>query len=438
MDLMPKAQALAAVIAVVVVLWFTEALPLAVTALAGAAACVILGVAPAKQVFQPFADPLVFLFIGSYLLAEAIRIHRIDRRLAYAVLAVPWVEERPGRVLAAVAGVSMLISAFMSNTVTAAMMLAIVSGMLDAIEEAGRRSGRPPAPGFATGLFLCIAFAASIGGLATPIGTPTNLIGLKYMRDELGVTVSFPAWCAVGLPLVAILGTVCVVVLSRLFQAGVDRLEGVATYVAGERVRLGPWTGGQRATVAAFAVTVVLWIVPGAALAVGGPDHPVSLWCKERLPEGVAAIVGAVLLFVLPGDLDEHGRRRRVLSWSEARIDWEIVLLYGGGIALGELCLSTGLAKALSGSMTSWIPDGDWAGTVLVVAAALVAVITSEFTSNVASATIVVPIVIALGRATGCDPVAATLATTCAASLGFMMPVSSPCNAMLAVAAVWR
>jgi sodium-dependent dicarboxylate transporter 2/3/5 len=424
--LTPEAWRLAAIVAAVVVLWFTEALPLAVTALLGAAACVLLGVAPAKEVFAPFADPLIFLFIGSFLLAEAIRLHGIDRRLAYAVLAVPWVGERPRRILAAVALVSAAISGFISNTVTAAMMVAIVAGILTAIEEAAARTGRRPAPVFATGLMLCVAFAASIGGLATPIGTPTNLIGLRFIATELGVTISFLGWCGIGLPLVAVLGAVLVAVLGRLFPAGVDRLDGVAAFVAAERRRLGPWTPGQRSTAVAFAATVAMWIVPGILLAVLGPDHEICRWLKDRLPESVAAIVGAGLLFILPGD-----DGRRALAWRDARIDWDVVLLYGGGIALGELCFSKGLAQAAGGAITGWIPPGAWAGAVLVVAAASAAVLTSEFTSNVASATMVVPVVIALGRAIGADPLVAALAATFASSMGFMMPVSSPCNAIV-------
>lgn len=430
MDLTPEAQRLAVIVGVVVVLWFTEVLPLAVTALLGAVACVVCGVAPAKEVFRPFADPLIFLFIGSFLLAEAIRLHRLDRRLAFAVLAVPWVGERPVRILAAVAVVSMVISAFITNTVTAAMMLAIVSGILAAVEEAAGEERRP-ASGFATGLFLCIAFAASIGGLATPIGTPTNLIGLGFIRDQLGIAVSFPGWCAVGLPTVVILGAILVTVLARLFPAGVERLDGVTEFVRTERRRLGAWTTGQRSTALAFAITVVLWVVPGLVLVAVGPDHPVSEWLRARLPEGVAALIGAILLFLLPGDRLADGRRSRAVVWSEARIDWDIVLLYGGGLALGELCFSTGLAAAAGQGITGWIPHGPWAGTVLVAVAAVVAVVTSEFTSNVASATMVVPIVIALGQAVDAEPAAAALAATFAASLGFMMPVSSPCNAIV-------
>jgi sodium-dependent dicarboxylate transporter 2/3/5 len=431
MDLSPEAQALAPILILVIVLWISEALPLAVTALLGAAACVVAGVAPAKEVFRPFADPLIFLFIGSFLLAEAIRRHALDRRLAYGVLAIPWVGERPGRILAAVALVSVMISAFISNTCTAAMMLAIVSGILGAVEAVSVKSGRPPAPTFATSLFLCIAFAASIGGLATPIGTPPNLIGLGFIRDQLGVQVTFPGWCAIGVPVVAVMTTIAVVVLQRMLPAGVERLEGVAEYVAAERARLGPWTVGQRSTAAAFALTTTLWVLPGLLLVLLGAEHPACRWLAQRLPEGVAALIGAILLFLLPGDRRQGGGWSRALEWREARIDWDIVLLYGGGMALGELCFSTGLAAAMGTAINGWIPAGPWAGTVLVAVAAVVAVVTSEFTSNTASATMVVPVVIALARATGADPLMAALAATFAASLGFMMPVSTPCNALV-------
>jgi len=431
MPLSPEALTLAPILVIVVVLWITEALPLAVTALLGAVACVVAGVAPAKEVFRPFADPLIFLFIGSFLIAEGIRLHRLDRRLAYGVLSVPWIGERPARILGAVAVVSVLISAFISNTVTAAMMMAIVTGILGAVEAGAREHGKPPAPTFATSLFLCVALAASIGGLATPIGTPTNLIGLAFIRDQVGVQVSFLGWCAIGIPLVTVLATLAVAVLTRMFPAGVDRLEGVGSYVAAERRRLGAWTVGQKSVAAAFAITVALWMLPGVLLLLLGASHPLCVWMGKRLPEGVVALIGAILLFLLPGDLDEGGRRRRALVWREARIDWDIVLLYGGGMALGELCFSTGLAGAIGQSITGWIPAGDWSGPVLVAVAAVVAVVTSEFTSNTASANMVVPVVIALARATGSDPLWAALAATFASSLGFMMPVSTPCNAIV-------
>jgi sodium-dependent dicarboxylate transporter 2/3/5 len=431
MQLTPEALALAPILVVVAVLWVTERLPLAVTALLGAVACVVAGVAPAKEVFRPFADPLIFLFLGSFLLAEAIRLHSLDRRLAYGVLSLPWIGERPGRILAGVAVVCVAISAFISNTVTAAMMVAIVSGILAAVEAAADDASGRPLPAFATSLYLCVAFAASIGGLATPIGTAPNLIGLAFIRDQVGVQVSFLGWCAIGVPLVAVLASFAVLLLQRLFPAGVERLVGVGHYVARERRRLGPWTVGQKSVAFAFAVTVFFWVLPGVLVAVLGQEHPVCAWMNRRLPEGVVALAGAILLFVLPGDAGPDGRPRRALRWHDARIDWDIILLYGGGMALGELAFSTGLAAGIGRSITGWIPAGDWSGPVLVAVAAVVAVVTSEFTSNTASANMVVPVVIALARATGVDPLTAALAATFASSLGFMMPVSTPCNALV-------
>jgi sodium-dependent dicarboxylate transporter 2/3/5 len=430
--LSPEAVSLAVIIGAVVTLWITEALPLAVTALLGAVACVLAGVAPAREVFRPFADPLIFLFIGAFILAEGIRVHGLDRRLAYAVLSVPWVDGRPRRILAAVAVVCALTSAFISNTCTTAMMLTIVMGILAAIEAAAASSGRLPAPAFGTGLLLCVAFASSIGGLATPIGTPPNLIGLGFIRSQLGVDVSFLGWCAIGVPLVGAMTTVIVLLLGALFPAGVSRLEGVAEHVAAERARLGRWSTGQRSTAVAFAVTVVLWVFPGIVLVVAGPDHPLSVWLRARLPEGVAALSGAILLFLLPGDrAGSAGPRPRALSWDQARIDWGIVLLYGGGMALGSLAFSTGLAESLGVAITDWLPGGSWRAPALVAVGAVVAVLTSEFTSNTASANMVVPVVIALGQAAGGEALPAALAATFAASLGFMMPVSTPCNAIV-------
>lgn len=429
MGLTPEAHSLAVIVAVVVYLWITEALPLPVTALLGAVACVLAGVAPAQEVFRPFADPLIFLFIGSFLLAEAIRQHGLDRRLAYRVLSLPWIDDRPGRILAAVAVITAAISGFISNTCTAAMMLAIVAGILAAVDEASEATGREVSPRFATGLFLCIAFAASIGGLATPIGTPPNLIGLGFIERQLGVEISFVEWVAIGVPIVAAMIAFMVMLLERMFPAGVDRLAGVGAYVATERRRLGRWTTGQWSVALAFAITVALWVLPGLAAAVLGPGV-ISTWLKNRLPEGVAALIGGILLFVLPGG-HRDGRPVKALEWNAARVDWGIVLLYGGGMALGELCFSTGLAEAVGGVATGWIPSGPWAGIALVATATLLGILTSEFTSNTASATMIVPVVIAIGAHTGGDNLVAALAATFACSLGFMMPVSTPCNALV-------
>ena len=436
--LTPPAHRLAAVMAAVVVLWLTEALPMPVTAMLGAALCVLLRVADAKRVFAPFADPLMFLFIGSFILARAVFLHGLDRRLAFGVLSMRGVGARPGRVLVAFGAVTAFISAWISNTATTAMMFAIGLSILAVLFEQQRKNAaaagtgpgaRPPeiSRRYATGLMLMTSFAASIGGLATPIGTPPNLIGLKFVRDQLGVEFPFLKWCALGVPVVLVLYLWLAVYLGTLCRAGVREIEGGREMLLRERRNLGPWTAGQVSTLAAFGVTVVLWVAPGVAALAWGERGAAYLTLSRLLPEGVAAVVGASLLFLLPGD-----RGGRAIDWAQAaRIDWGVVLLYGGGFALGVLSFETGLAEAVGRGLTGLLPVRGGGGLGMLVAATAVAVLVSETTSNTASAGMVVPVVIALAQAAGVDPLEPALGATLGASLGFMLPVSTPCNAIV-------
>jgi sodium-dependent dicarboxylate transporter 2/3/5 len=423
--LKPEAHRLAAVMAAVVVLWITEALPLPVTALVGAAACVVLRVAPAKDVFAPFADPLMFLFIGSFMIARAIFLHRLDRRLAFGVLSVKWVGARPSRILFAFGAVTAFISAWISNTATTAMMFAIGMAILAFLFEQEREGGIKVSRHYATALMLMTSFAASVGGLATPIGTPPNVIGLGFIRQLVGIEFPFFKWTVIGVPVVIVLFLWLFFYLNWLSPAGVREIEGSREMLARERDRLGAWTWGQKSTLAAFVVTVLLWVVPGLIALFAGDQSVVYKAVNSSVPEAVAAVVGASLLFLLPGD-----EGRRALTWDEAvKIDWGVVLLYGGGFALGVLSFQTGLAEAVGRGLTGLLPVSG--GTGLLFASVLVAVITSEATSNTASANMVVPVVIAIAKAQGADPLEPALGATMGASLGFMLPVSTPCNAIV-------
>ena len=416
------AHRLAAVLAAVVVLWITEALPLPVTALLGAAACVILQVAPAKDVFAPFADPLMFLFIGAFILSRAIFLHGLDRRVAYAVLSLPWVGARPSRILLAFGAVTAAISAWISNTATTAMMFGIGLSILAALRHPDGRSAIAPA--YATGLMLMTSFAASIGGLATPVGTPPNVIGLGFIRAELGVEIPFFSWMLIGVPVVLVLYVLLYTYLNAVAPAGLRELPSGAQLIREERARLGPWTRGQRSVAFAFGITVLLWVLPGFVALAQGENSPAYQMLLRRIPEGVAALLGAMLLFVLPGE------RGRAITWQDAvQIDWGVVLLYGGGFALGVLSFRTGLAEAMGRGLTGVMPIESSLG--MLVASVLVAVVLSETTSNTASANMVVPVVISIARAAGLDPVEPALGATMAASLGFMLPVSTPCNAIV-------
>ncbi len=423
--LKPEAQRLAAVMAAVVVLWVTEALPLPVTALLGAAACVAVRVAPAREVFAPFAEPLMFLFIGSFILARAIFLHRLDRRLAFGVLSLRWVGARPARILFAFGAVTAFISAWISNTATTAMMFAIGMAILAFLFEQEQEGGARINRSYATALMLMTSFAASIGGLATPIGTPPNVIGLTFIREQVGVVFPFFKWALIGTPVVIILFIWLFAYLNWLSPAGVREIEGSREMLARERERLGAWTRGQRSTLVAFVATVALWVVPGVIALAWGDRSDLYQSINRSVPEAVAALVGAGLLFLLPGD-----GGRRAINWDEAvKIDWGVILLYGGGVALGTLSFQTGLAEAVGRGLTGLLPVSG--GTGLLVAAVIVAVVTSEAASNTASATMVVPVVIAIARAQGADPLEPALGATMGASLGFMLPVSTPCNAIV-------
>jgi sodium-dependent dicarboxylate transporter 2/3/5 len=419
------AHKLAAVLAAVVVLWISEAIPMAMTAFLGVAAAVMLGVAPPTEAFAPFADPLIFLFIGTFMLAQAIFFHGLDRRFAFAILGLRVVGARPGRVLAAYAAVSCALSMWISNTATTAMMFPIGISLLGCLESHAHERRLPLR--FGTVLLLSNAFAASIGGLATPVGTPPNLIGIGFIRRETGVSVPFFTWMALGLPVAVALLSLC---LWNLRRSGVPPrlvLHGVREMIDAERLTLGRWTAGQVNTLVAFTVTVVLWVAPGLIALLAGQESPVYRRLIAVFPEGVVALLGAGMLFVLPTN---WAANEFTLSWHEAKkIDWWIVFLYGGGIALGTMAFKTGLAEAMGRGLTDLL--GLHSAFGLLALSTAMATVLSETTSNTASANMVVPVAIAFAASAGIDPVLPAVGATMGASLGFMLPVSTPCNAIV-------
>lgn len=425
------AHTLAAILGWVVVWWITEPVPLPMTAVMGAVLAVVFGVAPAKTVFAPFADPMIFLFLGSFILAEAMAHHRLDKRFAYGIMSLRWVGNRSGRILFAYGAICAFISMWISNTATCAMMFPIGLGIVHTMADiASKRSGArvdPKKLRFGTAMMLMAAYASSAGGIGTPVGTPPNLIGISLIEKFTKVKIPFFQWMLFAVPLLVVMYFILYFLMYALHKPEEREVPGGREFVRTELAKLGAWTRGQKFALLAFSVAVVLWIAPGfIALIFGSQSAPAKTY-NARVPEAAAALLAALLLFVLPVDWK---KKEFALSWKQAvRIDWGVLLLYGGGIALGDLMIRTKLADAvgqgllgLSGAKSMW---------GITLAAIFIAVLVSEATSNTASANMVVPVIISLALAAGVNPLPPAIGATLGASWGFMLPVSTAPNAMV-------
>lgn len=424
------AHRLAGIIAWVVIWWVTEPIPIPVTALIGAVLCVLFGVAPAKAVFAPFADPTIYLFFGSFIIAQGMAVHRLDKRFAYGLMSIRWVGSSSGRIMFMYGAIAAFVSMWISNTATTAMMFPIGLGIVHIMSDAvARRTGRDVDPRrlrFGTGMMLMAAYAASAGGIGTPVGTPPNLIGLAMLDKLTGVKIPFFQWMLFAVPMLIVMYALLFVLMHGLHKPEIGRIEGCREFVREEMAALGGWTRGQRNVLIAFLVAVALWIVPGF-LALAGTEAPLFKSYTGRVPEAVAALIAAGLLFVLPVDWK---KREFTLTWKQAvQIDWGTLLLFGGGITLGELMFQTGLANVIGQSLLRLSgADSMWG---ITFAAIWISILFSEATSNTASATMVVPVIISLAQAAGLNPVPPAIGATIGASWGFMLPVSTPPNAIV-------
>ena len=418
----PEAARLLAVLAAAIVLWVTEALPVGVTALAAPALCVVLGVAPADKAFASFGNPLLYLFFGAFVLAAAAERTRLDRWLAGRLL--PGHGATPLRKVLTLTYLTAGLSSMLSNTATTAMVLPVLRATVARLSDRARALG-----------LLTAAYASSLGGVLTPVGTPPNLLAIAALRQYAKGDVPFFAWTLVALPMVAVLLGLWTLLLVRGLRGATQ---------ATDDADLGPQPGtlpqgsvpldvGQRSTLIALGVAVVGWVLPGLLELVLGSGAETVRAVKRALPEGVVGIAGAALLFVLPAttrSVAGSPRPRPVLEWGEAtQIDWGTILLFGGGLALGDLAFQTGLS--------AWIGQGVLEVTGvrseigLTVLFSTVAVLLSEVTSNTAAAAMLCPLAVMTSQQVGISPVAPCIAAGMAASMGFLMPISTAPNAIV-------
>jgi solute carrier family 13 (sodium-dependent dicarboxylate transporter), member 2/3/5 len=438
-DLEPNQHRLAAILALVVVWWVSEAIPIPVTALLGVALVALLEATPTPPegdaatdvVFSAFADDTVFLFIGSFILAEAMVVHGLHRRLAYRVLAMKAVGGSTYRIILAFGLIGAVTSPVMSNTAAAAMMLPIALGVVGVVGGmvARQLEGEHDVEKlrFGAALMLVITYGITVGGLLLPIGSPPNLIGRDLLESETGEPITFVEWFGMALPIVIIMFVAVIVIVMLMNRPEVKHADGVEEHVAEERAKLGPLSRGEKNTLIVLAFALVGWFLPGLVGLVAGDDSDAYVQVGEAANEGIVALVAAGLLFLLPVDWKQ---RKFTLNWNQAaRIDWGTILLFGGGIVLGAMLSETGLAEQIGTSISDGLGVSDVFGITVVIV--IISVLISETTSNTASAAIVVPIAISIAAAAKVDPTIPALAAIFAANYGFMLPVSTPPNAIV-------
>jgi sodium-dependent dicarboxylate transporter 2/3/5 len=399
--------------------WMTEALPLAVTALVPLVLFPLLGLRGIEATTPAYAHPLVFLFLGGFLLARAMHVWELDRRLALAVLRLAGTS--PRRVIAGLMAVTAFLSLWVSNTATAMVMLPIGQSLIAAFardkgaEGEGAEGEGARGEGVAPPLLLGIAYAATIGGMGTLVGTPPNALFAAFMAESYGIEISFLRWLLIGLPLVLVLLPLSWFVLTHVaFRVpGAGALEAAGAGLAAP----GPMSHGARLTAGVMLLVAACWIFR-PLLAAALP------WL--RLSDAGIAMTGALLLFLLPADLKAG---RFLLTWREAaEIRWDVLILFGGGLALAAAIGQSDLA--------------DWIGTqlaglgalplvLLLLAVGALIVLLGELASNTAMAAVFLPVAGATALAMGEPAFLLTLPVALFATLGFMLPVATPPNAVI-------
>jgi sodium-dependent dicarboxylate transporter 2/3/5 len=385
--------------------WMTEAMPLSATALLPFIVLPLTGVADANKTASSYYSPTMFLFIGGAFLALAIERTGLHRRLALAMLSRA--EGSAWKLLLAVMAATALISTMISNTSTALIMMPMALAIL-----ASGGVGEGETSGMAGALPMGVAFAATLGGFGTIVGTPTNAIAVALLDKTLGVKISFLEWSMFGLPIVLIGIPLTAWIIGKVHDLRHDSFDPAAARRAIEHSVA--WTVPERRLVPVFILAVLAWVTLPLTE---------TLFPKGGLTDGTIAAIAGLSLFFLP-----DGTGRPMLVWKEAnRAPWDVVLMFGGGLSLAMGMSDSGLAGWLGKEM---LPLA--AVPLPVVALVLVGfvILVTEFASNIAAASGVMPVVAALCAALGADPLLLALPAAFAASWGFMLPAGTGPNAI--------
>ena len=417
------ARACAAIVLWMAIWWFTEAVPIAVTSLLPIVLFPLFGVMGSSDTLKEYANGTIFLFLGGFLIAAGIARWHLDRRIA--LLTIRIVGTKPQQIILGLLLSTSFISAWVSNTATAAMMVPIALAVLKVV-----RSTREDLPidraehNFGVCVLLAVAYGASLGGVLTLIGTPPNGIFARFVEQTYNVSVSFIDWMLIAFPIVVVMIAATQLLMTKvLFRELVSELPGGKDWVMHEYSKLGPMSRGEKIVLTVFVTAALLWcfgpVIRSILIGDMTPFKPLS--------DTVIAMGAGIILFIIPVD---YKRGVHALDWSSASdtVAWDVLLLFGGGLSMAAAIQKTGLADIIGAQATflSSLPE-----VAAISGLTTLTVFASEFTSNTALAATMMPLVAAVADSIGMHPEALLVATTFGASLAFMMPVGTPPNAII-------
>jgi len=409
----------AAVATLMAIWWMTEAIPIPATAILPLALFPMLGVLDATNASAPYANELIFLFMGGFFLAVTMEKWGLHKRIALAIMS--FVGTSPSRLVFGFMLATAFLSMWISNTATAAMMLPIAL----AVGEMFRPKDQKGPYQFGIALMLGVAYAASIGGVSTLIGTPPNAVLAIAAGELLGYEIGFVQWMGVGLPVTIIMLPLTWFVLTQLLYRPGNLSGDGAAIIEGERAALGTPGRGERITAVIFALTALAWVMRSEKT-LGSLTIPGLQSFSPNLRDSTIAMAAAALLFVIPVNWKKG---EFVLDWRTARgIPWGILVLFGGGLSLARAMDQSGLAAWIGNSVGAL---QDVPSILIIGFVATLVIFLTELTSNVATTSMAMPVMAGAAVGLGIEPLHLMTAAALAASMAFMLPVATPPNAIV-------
>ncbi len=410
--LSPNGWRTASVALMMAIWWITEAIPISATALVPIVCFPLLGISGIENTLSPYAHPLIFLFLGGFVIAIAMEKWDLHRRIALNI--VNFVGTKPQSIILGFIVASAFLSMWVSNTATALMMLPIALSVLNLVDQKTE-----PDSGihhFSLCLLLGIAYGCNIGGIGTLIGTPPNALLAAFMEENYGVEISFARWLIFGIPFLIMALPVLHVVLSRwVYPVTIEKLPGGDKLFAEKLREIGRISSSEKKVAVVFVMTALLWITrPWLSNVISG------------LSDTGIAIAAALSFFLIPAGTDEDGY---ILQWSDVeKLPWGVLILFGGGLSLASAISTTGLAN--------WIGQGvqalsGWPTFFILVFIVTLIVFLTELTSNTATTAAFLPILGSVAVGLGQEPLLFALPAAVAASCAFMLPVATPPNAII-------